>query len=45
MKGADSVGIVTLCLAIDLTKREKVHQDHHLRKVEKAERTKMMMAR
>jgi len=40
------VAAMTLCLAIDLlTKREKGHQDHLLRKMEKAELKKTMIAR
>ena len=46
MKRGDGVGIVTLCLPTDrLTKREKGHQDHLLRKLEKADQTKTMIAR
>jgi len=46
MKCGDGVGIVTLYLAIDLlTKREKGYQDRLLRKMEKTEQMKMMVAR
>jgi hypothetical protein len=46
MNWGDGVGIVTLCLAIYLlTKWEKGHQDHLLRRVEKADQTKTMIAR
>ena len=46
MKWGDGVGIVTLCLTIYfLTKREKGHKDHLLRKLQKADQTKGMIAR
>jgi len=45
MNWGDDVGIVTVRLAVDLlTKREKTNQEHPLRKVEKAEQKKTIMA-